>query len=128
MAVSGSKTDPVDAGDKEKQVESEMAHDPNGLGPMLGEIKTAKPSRTNTRTPTVSRTTTRRSQRSYYGGQDGYSCQSEEMPVGGGEQSDDESFDVKWDGGDADPLNPRHKSKLHKWIIVLILSSAALCV
>ncbi|TKA61537.1 hypothetical protein B0A49_08178 [Cryomyces minteri] len=36
-------------------------------------------------------------------------------------------FEVKWDG-DNDPMNPRSKSKLHKWIIVLIVSSSSLCV
>lgn len=39
-----------------------------------------------------------------------------------------EPFLVKWDGGDDDPKSPRSFSKVRKWIIVLIVSMASLCV
>ena len=35
---------------------------------------------------------------------------------------------VTWDGGDHDPMSPRSFSKARKWIIVLIVSNASLCV
>jgi hypothetical protein len=131
MATSENHPNLVEKPGPEADYDNEV-NSSDGLGPGLKEIRTAKVSRTSTRTPAISRTTTRRSQRSYFGGHDGYSCYSEDVPAAdaenAGQLSDGDSFDVKWDGGDEDPLNPRHKSKLRKWVIVLILSSASLCV
>ncbi|KAL2354908.1 synaptic vesicle transporter [Cryomyces antarcticus] len=72
-----------------------------------------------------------RSGRSYAGG-DGYTHFTDEeegynVPDAGGAVDPEKEFEVKWDG-DNDPMNPRSKSKLHKWIIVLIVSSSSLCV
>ncbi|KAI2639053.1 major facilitator superfamily transporter [Hypomontagnella submonticulosa] len=39
-----------------------------------------------------------------------------------------ESFIVGWDGGDDDPLSPRSLGKARKWIIVIVVSAASLCV
>ncbi|KJZ78482.1 hypothetical protein HIM_01873 [Hirsutella minnesotensis 3608] len=39
-----------------------------------------------------------------------------------------EPFEVEWDGGDADPLNPRSFTKGRKWLIVCIVSIVSLCV
>ena len=43
------------------------------------------------------------------------------------EEITDTSFEVQWDGED-DPMNPRHMSKIRKWVIVLILSAGSTCV
>lgn len=37
-------------------------------------------------------------------------------------------FEVHWDGGDRDPMNPRSRSKARKWVVVLIVSASSLCV
>ena len=37
-------------------------------------------------------------------------------------------FEVHWDGGDSDPVNPRNFSKAKKWIVVLIVSASSVCV
>lgn len=37
-------------------------------------------------------------------------------------------FDVGWDNGDADPMNPRSFHVARKWTIVLIVSFASFCV
>ena len=37
-------------------------------------------------------------------------------------------FEVHWDGGDADPLNPRSFSYARKWLIMSVVSLSALCV
>lgn len=45
-------------------------------------------------------------------------------------QDDDgssEVFEVGWDGGDADPLNPRSFNTARKWLIVSIVSICAFC-
>lgn len=41
--------------------------------------------------------------------------------------SREKQFEVTFDG-DKDPLNPKNKSKLQKWIITLIVSSCSFCV
>lgn len=38
------------------------------------------------------------------------------------------SFEVHWDEGDSDPLNPRSLSYARKWLIFLVVSVSALCV
>lgn len=37
-------------------------------------------------------------------------------------------FEVHWEGGDADSLNPRSFGKGRKWVIVIIVSMSSLCV
>lgn len=37
-------------------------------------------------------------------------------------------YEVHWDGGENDPLNPRSLGKARKWSIVLIVSMCSLCV
>ena len=37
-------------------------------------------------------------------------------------------FEVHWDGGDSDPMNPRSMSMARKWAVVLIVSAASVCV
>ena len=46
------------------------------------------------------------------------------------EQGEEEKdpFEVGWQNGEKDPMNPRSKSKIAKWAIVLICSLASLCV
>lgn len=44
------------------------------------------------------------------------------------EAEEKDPFEVAWENGERDPMNPRSKSKLAKWAIVLICSLASLCV
>jgi hypothetical protein len=57
---------------------------------------------------------------------DGYTCHAEEPALPN--NTNVSPYLVSWDGGDADPLNPRSMSKLRRWIIVLICSASSLCV
>ena len=45
-----------------------------------------------------------------------------------GRSIEKDSFEVHWDGGDADPLNPRSLSYTRKWLILGIVALSALCV
>lgn len=38
-----------------------------------------------------------------------------------------DSYEVGWEGGDADPLCPRSYSTLKKWRIVLVICFVSLC-
>jgi len=70
-----------------------------------------------------------RSQRSY-GGQDGYTCHTEDIPAQADAEKHDDpdnEFLVSWDG-DSDPMNPRSKSKFQKWVIVILVCMGSLCV
>lgn len=45
-----------------------------------------------------------------------------------GAQLDEDPHLVRWEGGDADPMNPRSMTTLRRWCIVLIVSASSLCV
>lgn len=43
-------------------------------------------------------------------------------------QPEKDPYEVGWDGGDADPLNPRSFNKARKWLIVFIVAAGSLTV
>ena len=46
----------------------------------------------------------------------------------GGVSVEKDAYEVRWDGGDSDPLNPRSMTMARKWLIVIIVSLSSLCV
>jgi hypothetical protein len=66
----------------------------------------------------------------------GYGCddtqdssqEEESGDVEAGGQAEKDPFEVRWDGGDSDPMNPRSRSMTRKWVVVLIVSASSLCV
>ncbi|TVY24708.1 Efflux pump [Lachnellula hyalina] len=61
----------------------------------------------------------------------GYGCaeedgSSEDIEAVGVVEKD--PWEVHWEGGDSDPLNPRSLSTAKKWVIVIIVSMSSLCV
>jgi hypothetical protein len=65
----------------------------------------------------------------------GYGCDEPEdgadaavNNMGDGRQSEKDPFEVGWEGGESDPMNPRSMSNARKWLIVLIVSASSLCV
>lgn len=66
----------------------------------------------------------------------GYGCdedrnsaeEGEVADVEAGGQSEKDPFEVRWDGGDSDPMCPRSMSMARKWLIVIIVSASSLCV
>lgn len=66
--------------------------------------------------------------------QNGYGCDDQDeddedaqVNVGQG-HSEKDPFEVGWEDGENDPMNPRSRSTIRKWLIVLICSASALCV
>lgn len=59
----------------------------------------------------------------------GYGCDEDNDKV---EEATDvqekDPYEVHWENGDSDPMNPRSRSKFRKWVIVLIVSASSLCV
>lgn len=43
-------------------------------------------------------------------------------------QSEKDPFEVQWEGGDSDPMNPRSMAHGRKWAVVLIVSASSICV
>ncbi|OTA68785.1 hypothetical protein K449DRAFT_429676 [Hypoxylon sp. EC38] len=41
---------------------------------------------------------------------------------------DNDSYEVQWDDGDADPMNPRSLPYGRKWLVILVVSVSALYV
>jgi len=67
--------------------------------------------------------------------QNGYGCDDEigsDVSADAGERGretpEQDPFEVVWDGGDSDPLNPRSYSTPRKWMITLIVVSGSFCV
>jgi multidrug resistance protein len=70
--------------------------------------------------------------------QNGYGCddnlEDTEEDVNGGTEAqnrtntDKDPFEVHWDDGDNDPMNPRSLTLVRKWIVVIIVSLSSLCV
>jgi hypothetical protein len=68
---------------------------------------------------------------SRYRSNNGYGCDEDDEDVGAAEAAgvqEKDPFEVHWDNGDADPMNPRSKSKFRKWVVVIIVSASSLCV
>jgi hypothetical protein len=64
----------------------------------------------------------------------GYGCddtndssQEDDGDVEAGRQEKD-PWEVKWDGGENDPANPRSMTMARRWLIVIIVSASSLCV
>ena len=53
----------------------------------------------------------------------GYGCDEESEDSAGADP-----FEVHWEGGDSDPMNPRSQPLARKWLIVLIVSASSMCV
>lgn len=65
--------------------------------------------------------------------QNGYGCddnQSVDNDAADVEQGNEEKdpYEVGWEDGENDPMNPKNKKKAMKWVIVLICATASLCV
>lgn len=68
-----------------------------------------------------------RSQNGYSVGDD-HSVNGEEAGDAEAGNAEKDAFEVGWEGGESDPLNPRSKSKAAKWAIVIICAICSLCV
>ncbi|KAH8601211.1 major facilitator superfamily domain-containing protein, partial [Bisporella sp. PMI_857] len=61
--------------------------------------------------------------------QNGYGCDDpEEHGVQNGVAAEKDPFEVRWDGGENDKMNPRGMSLLRKWVVVIIVSASSMCV
>lgn len=45
-----------------------------------------------------------------------------------GNEAEKDPFEVHWENGEEDPMNPRSMSMFRKWIVVLIVSTSSFCV
>ena len=87
------------------------------------------PSRVASRAGGGSRPTSLRSM-SRIRSNNGYGCDDieDEVVVGEGGAAVVDEWEVGWEGGESDPLNPRSMTMARKWIVVLIVSASSLCV
>lgn len=63
----------------------------------------------------------------------GYGCDentesAEDLEGGIDTVIEKDPFEVHWENGDNDPLNPRSMSIARKWLVVIIVSASSLCV
>ncbi len=107
-----------------------VPEDPEKLNPEKEYASITRPELSST-TRTASRATSFRSSLGRMRSQNGYGCEdedddSEEQVAEPGREKD--PFEVGWDGGDNDPMNPRSKNKGMKWVIVVICAVSSFCV
>jgi len=60
----------------------------------------------------------------------GYGCDDVEQDVTAepGAAVEKDEFEVGWDDGELDPMNPRSMTLARKWVVVLVVSASSLCV
>lgn len=64
----------------------------------------------------------------------GYGCDDNDEDTTEGEGDveggavEKDPFEVRWENGDNDPLNPRSLTLARKWLVVIIVSASSLCV
>jgi hypothetical protein len=88
------------------------------------------PSSPNSRSNSLAR---RPLSRSHSRSNNGYGCDenddsTDDLEVAGEEVVEKDPFEVHWENGDNDPMNPRSMSIGRKWLVVIIVSLSSLCV
>ncbi len=88
------------------------------------------PSNTNSRSNSLTR---KPLSRSHSRSNNGYGCDenddsTDDLEVAGEEVVEKDPFEVHWEDGDNDPMNPRSMSFGRKWLVVIIVSLSSLCV
>lgn len=51
-----------------------------------------------------------------------------EAHIEAADPQEEDPYEVRWDKGGSDSMNPRTMDTLRKWVTVLILSASSLCV
>ena len=109
--------------------ESEISpQEPKEFEPINGPAQTRSRNNSLARAPTSLRSISRSRSNNGYGcdanDEDEESGDVEEGEV----QVEKDPYEVRWEGGDNDPLNPRSMRLGRKWIVVVIVSASSLCV
>ena len=91
------------------------------------------PSQTRSRNNSLARAPTSLRSVSRTRSNNGYGCGPDNSEESGGDvegdaQAEKDPYEVRWDGGDNDPMNPRSMAFARKWVVVIIVSASSLCV
>jgi hypothetical protein len=97
------------------------------FAPINGPSHTRSRNNSSARPPTSLRSISRTRSNNGYGCDDPASEESG-GDVEGNAVAEKDLFEVKWDGGDKDPKNPRSMAFGRKWVVVIIVSASSLCV
>jgi hypothetical protein len=98
------------------------------FAPINGPAQTRSRNNSLVRAPTSLRSTSRSRSNN------GYGCNADDEEEESGDMEEGEvqvekdPYEVRWDGGDNDPMNPRNLGFGRKWVVVLIVSASSLCV
>jgi hypothetical protein len=103
----------------------------NSAGESLDDKEWApiRPSETNRINKTISKAPSGRSL-SRVRSQNGYGVgdDSSDEDVESGANTVVDPYEVRWEDGDNDPMNPRSRKNFTKWVIVLICAASSFCV
>ena len=94
-----------------------------------------RPSQTRSRNNSLARAPTSLRSVSRIKSNNGYGCDDPEDESdesgdmeGRHAQVEKDPYEVRWEGGDNDAMNPRSMGLGRKWVVVLIVSASSLCV
>ena len=109
--------------------EEETPHEGEGRSASLEQAHAKRPQLEIPLQKTQSRSS-QRSHRSYTA--DGYGYyqydeKDDQQPTKDPNDPDGKEFEVQFDG-DADPMNPKNRTSMRKWLICILVSASALCV
>jgi hypothetical protein len=92
------------------------------------------PSQTRSRNNSLARAPTSLRSISRTRSNNGYGCDADDLEESGDDvegrnaQAEKDPYEVRWEGGDDDPMNPRSMAFARKWVVVVIVSASSLCV
>lgn len=99
------------------------------FAPINGPSQSRSRNNSLARAPTSLQSVSRTKSNNGYGCDDPEDESDESGELGGGDvQLEKDPYEVRWEGGDNDPLNPRSMGLGRKWVVVLIVSASSLCV
>ena len=121
----------IEAGNTSPTASDHSPYEPKEFVPINGPTQTRNQNNSLARATSSSLKSISRSRSN-----NGYGCGNQEdsdesadveggMPNGG---ADKDPFEVRWDNGDSDAMNPRSMGLGRKWVVVLIVSASSLCV
>ena len=99
-------------------------------------VPISSPTQTRTRNDSLARLPTVLTPISRSRSNNGYGCDDHELSdesenIEGGQAdggATKDPWEVRWDGGDSDKMNPRSLRLGRKWVVVVIVSASSLCV
>lgn len=119
----------IEAGNTSPTASDITPEETKGFAPINGPVQSRSLNNSLARAPTSLRSISRSRSNNGYGCDEEDSDESADVEGGDGVgREEKDPFEVRWEGGDNDAMNPRSLGLGRKWVVVLIVSASSLCV